>query len=158
MGSRQKKAENRQTVRQFARSACGLAACLALLAASPAQAGEADSDRIALELNRLDDLNGNCRMTLIVANGFDRAIDAIAFEFVMFDGGGLVERITSVDFGRLEAAKTVVRQFDIEGLACGGLGRVLVNSVTRCEGPQFTPKTCLGALSTSARAPTPFGM
>jgi len=54
--------------------------------------------------------------------------------------------------------KARVLQFDIAGLACENISRVLVNDVVACEGEGLEPRTCLAALKPSSRLATGFGI
>jgi len=112
-------------------SLCALAC---LVAAAPAPAQEETAPRLSLELNRVDALDGACRLTFMAENGLGADLDALSLETVLIDTEGRVERLTLFDFGALPAGIPRVRQFDIEGLACDSLGRVLINGVSDCGG------------------------
>lgn len=109
--------------------ACALAC---LLFAAPALAQEDTAPRLSLELNRIDALEGACRLTFMAENALDEDLDALSLETVLIDTEGRVERLTLFDFGALPAGIPRVRQFDVPGLACDSLGRVLINGVTEC--------------------------
>lgn len=119
----------------------------ALLAAGPTFAQDASSGRLSLELNRLDALDGACRLTFMAENGLAADLDALSLETVLIDTEGRVERLTLFEFGALPAGVPRVRQFDIPGLACDGLGRVLINGVAECGGDA----ACADALDLSSR-------
>jgi hypothetical protein len=112
-------------------SLCALA-CLIL--GAPALAQEEAAPRLSLELNRVDSLDGACRLTFMAENGLGADLDALSLETVLIDTEGRVERLTLFDFGALPAGIPRVRQFDIPGLACDSLGRVLINGVSDCGG------------------------
>ena len=76
------------------------------------------------------------------------AIGALSLETVLIDTAGRVERLTLFEFGALPDGVPRVRQFDIPGLACESLGRVLINGVSDCsagaacaEGLELTTRT-----------------
>lgn len=96
-------------------------------------------------------------MTFVVRNGFATQLDKSAFEMVIFNGDGLVERMTVFDFGALPSGKTVVRQFEMPNMACDGIGRILVNGAKACTGEGITPDICIGALKADSKADVPFG-
>ncbi|WP_346900652.1 hypothetical protein [uncultured Roseibium sp.] len=96
-------------------------------------------------------------MTFVVHNGLSGPLDKSAFEMVIFNGDGLVERMTVFDFGALPEGKTVVRQFEMPNVACKGIGRILVNGAKACTGEGIAPDTCIGALKTDSKAEIPFG-
>jgi hypothetical protein len=116
------------------RLALSLLSCLA--AALPAVAQDSDAPRLSVELNRIDPLDGACRLTFLAENALGADLDALALETVLIDGDGQVERLTLFDFGALPDGVPRVRQFDIPGLDCARLGQVLINGVAECAHAQ----------------------
>ena len=49
-------------------------------------------------------------------------------------------------------------QFDLSGLACESISRVLINDVVACEGEGLEPKICLTALKPTSRLAAGFGV
>lgn len=88
---------------------------------------------LSLELNRVDALEGACRLTFLAENGLGLDLETLSLETVLIDSQGRVERLTLFEFGALPDGIPRVRQFDIPGLACEGLGRVLINGVAECS-------------------------
>lgn len=115
--------------------------------AAPATAQDAAQPALAIELNRIDPLDGACRLTFMAENTLGADLETLALETVLIDRDGQVERLTLFDFGALPDGVPRVRQFDIPGLACDRLGRVLINGVAGCTGAG----TCSGALDLSSR-------
>ena len=124
-----------------------LLALSCLLAATPALAETATSPLLSLELNRVDALNGACRLTFMAENALGSDLEALALETVLIATNGQVERLTLFDFGALPDGVPRVRQFDVPGLACEGLGRILINGVAECSGADG----CGGALVFGSR-------
>jgi hypothetical protein len=119
---------------------------LALAAALGAPAA-AQEGGLALELNRIDAAEGACRLTFMVENRLGAELGALALETVLIDTDGVVERLTLFEFGTLPDGVPRVRQFDVPGLDCGRLGRVLVNGVAECG----AEADCAGALELRSR-------
>lgn len=124
---------------------------------TPEAAQETQPGALSLELNSLQPSDGGCRLTFVVENGLGSDLSRAAFELVLFDSEGTVERITVVDFQDLPATRTKVRQFDFKGTQCDRLGRVLVNDTTDCTGDGVEPQACLRNLETSTKASVEFG-
>jgi hypothetical protein len=124
----------------------------AALAWGPAAAQEANAPALSLELNALQPSEGGCRLTFVVANGLGANVSRAAFELVLFDAEGLVDRMTVVDFQDLPADKTKVRQFDFKGTSCDQLGRVLINDATDCAGDGIAPDACIRNLKTTTKS------
>lgn len=118
---------------------------------------ETQPGTLSLELNSLQPSDGGCRFTFVAQNGLGSDLARAAFELVLFDSEGSVERITVVDFQDLPESRTRVRQFDFKGTECDRLGRVLINDTTDCTGDGIDPKACLRQLDTSTKAPIEFG-
>lgn len=134
-----------------------LGICAAALALGPASAQEAKAPALSLELNALQPSERGCRFTFVVANQLQSDITRAAFELVLFDKNGLVERLTVVDFMDLPQGKTKVRQFDFNGTKCEDVGRVLVNNATECTGEGVDASTCIRELETKSLGDVTFG-
>jgi len=133
------------------------AAVAFFLAAAPTAATETRPEAsLSLELNDLSDSAVGCRATFIARNALPVRLDAIAFEVVLFDADGRVDRLLVLDFGSLAPDKTRVRQFELQDARCDGISRVLVNDAV-CRGVGVEPHICIERLETSTRAPVEFG-
>jgi hypothetical protein len=119
---------------------------LALAVACPAAAQ--DAGRIALDLNRLDQVDTACRLTFVADNAL-APLAALALETVLFDQAGRVAALTLFDFGDLPQGSRRVRQFDVAGLDCADVGQVLVNGVASCTGDGMETAICAQALGVS---------
>jgi len=108
--------------------------CLALLmTTAPVATAQEVTGRLSLDLNRIDPLEGTCRLTFVADNALGMDLDALSLETVLIDTSGQVERLTLFEFGALPNGVPRVRQFDIPGLSCERLGRVLINGVAECS-------------------------
>lgn len=131
-------------------------AALVLLLTLPAAAQEAAS--LALELNALQQGESGCRVTFLATNRLGAPLERAGVEVALFDTSGAIDRIVNLDFKALSQNKTKVLQFELAGLDCGDLGRVLVNDIPACEGPGLEADACLAGLSISARPDVEFGV
>lgn len=120
---------------------CALPVALALtLGPALAQSGDAPAetpteaatgaDGIRIELNRLDPQPGACRISLVTENASDQDVERLVLEAVGFNRDGQVAAITLLDLQGLPAGRMRVRSFDLPGLDCEGLGRLLINDST----------------------------
>jgi hypothetical protein len=134
-------------------------ALAALLLALPAAAQEtAPAPSLALELNALQQGESGCRVTFLATNGLGAPLERAAVEVALFNASGAIDRIVNLDFKALAEDKTKVLQFELSGLDCANLGRVLVNDIPACEGEGLEPSACLAGLTTSARPDIEFGV
>lgn len=149
-------------MRQFSKWSLLAGIFLSSLAHLPARAEESAAapevaPEFSIELNRLSPSQRGCLMTFVVRNGFAAQLKTSAFEMVVFNKDGLVERMTVFDFGALPAGKTVVRQFDMPKMACDGIGRLLVNDAKSCTGQSLQSANCISALKTGTKTDVQFG-
>ncbi|GAA5068190.1 hypothetical protein N0B44_02100 [Roseibacterium beibuensis] len=129
------------------RTLCHLTLAFTLLSA-PVLAQQADQPpRLGIELNRVDQLDGACRLTFMAENATGADLSTLSLETVLIDTAGQVDRLTLFDFGALPDGLPRVRQFDLGALDCAQLGRVLINGVAECSGGA----DCAGALGVSSR-------
>lgn len=129
------------------------AACLAgLLAAfgGMAQAGE-DGKAVSIELNAIKPADDGCTLTFLALNGHASPIEKVVYETVLFDSSGQVDRLTLFDFGTLPAGRPRVRQFTVSGIACDGLGQILINGAHTCDAADLDDGACEAGLILDTR-------
>ncbi len=117
-----------------------------------------DKPELHIELNAVTEAKEGCRVTFLLTNGMPGEISKAALEFAFFNKAGGVERLTVLNFGRLQKGRTVVRQFDIPGGPCGAYSRMLVNAVKTCDGITGETDACEAALTTANRTGVDFGL
>lgn len=131
-----------------------IAACLAGLAI--ACGGHANADEagkaVSIELNKVKPSDGGCTLTFLAQNGYDSAIDKVVYETVLFDTSGQVDRLTLFDFGSLPSGRPRVRQFTVSGIACEGLGQILINGAHTCDAAELDANACEAGLILETRS------
>jgi len=129
-----------------------LAIIAALFTASAASADETDAaGRISLELNTAETVEGSCKLTFLITNGYAQAVEQAIYETVLFDRAGQVNVITLFDMGALPPALPRVRQFVVPQVVCEDLGRVLINGTSTCTGADLPLDACAKGLTLSTR-------
>lgn len=135
-----------------------LGALTALVFWAPLQLNAQEATKqLIVQLNKLQSVASACRVTFVMTNQMDVEIKAALLEIVLFDKEQAVVKLLAVNPGRLPSGKTRVKQFDLKGVACDGIGRVLLNDIKRCDGDGLSPQTCLDAARPSTRIDVPFG-
>ncbi|WP_051228334.1 hypothetical protein [Pleomorphomonas oryzae] len=131
---------------------------LVLLSASPtlAQSGPTPGGAFSLELNRLDGVDDSCRVTLVERNGTASSFSVLKLDLVVFDEEGIVTKRVGVDAGPLKVGRTTVKTFDLKGLACNSVGRVLINDILSCEAEGIAPDICLDVVEPRSRVSATF--
>ncbi|TAN08167.1 MAG: hypothetical protein EPN45_08480 [Rhizobiaceae bacterium] len=138
-------------------TACALASMPVPAALAQGAGAEASRPSLQLELNAMEPSKAGCRLTFVVTNSLGKSLDKAAFEMALFNDAGVVDRLTVLDFKDLPSGKTKVTRFDLPGVDCGKIGRVLVNSATACSGAGVDAKACIRDLKTTSRAKVSFG-
>lgn len=129
------------------------------LAAAPLHAQDAaGTGTFSLELNNAQSVESGCRLTYVATNGMGTELSSISYEVAVFDGEGVVNRLLILEFGRLQADKRKVVQFDLSETACSDISLLLVNNVADCTAADGSQPDCLAALRTSSRAEIDFGV
>lgn len=125
----------------------GLAAAQTVAGApAPAVSG------LSVELNAVAPSQRGCKLTFVAGNDLSQALSKVSFEFVLFDQQGRVERMAVLDFRDLPAGKTKVRQFDLAGTTCEGLGSLLINDAPVCSGDGIEKGACMLGLRTGSKS------
>ncbi len=146
-----------KTILTFAVSALFAAACCipgfaqdANVTAVPASA----THKLTVELNALTPSQKGCMMTFVAENGMAMPINKISFELAFFNDKNAVDRVTVLDFRDLPLGKKRVRQFDMPGVKCDTVSRIIVNDTPVCDGP--AAGECKAALTTRSQTSVPF--
>lgn len=101
------------------------------LAQDEAAAPEAEAaGAIRIELNRLDPQPGACRISLVTENTSQEDVARLVLEAVGFNRDGRVAVISLLTLQELPAGRMRVRSFDLPGVDCPVLGRLLINDST----------------------------
>jgi hypothetical protein len=111
-------------------------------------AGSAPAEPIRVELNAMENAEGRCRVSFVIENKGEAAVETLRLDLALFNRGGIVQRRVATDMGPVRAAKTIVKTFTLEG-GCDEIGSVLVNEVAACTPAE--PNVCLDRLALSSR-------
>jgi hypothetical protein len=114
---------------------------------------------IPLELNKLEPLTTGgpgCRAYFVVSNPDTTPIEQLRIDLILFGTDGVIARRLAFDLGPLGPKKMSVRLFDVAGLPCEGIGRMLVNDVLLCKAVEDTDhQACLDRLAVTSRTAVP---
>ncbi|MBK1697777.1 hypothetical protein [Rhodovibrio salinarum] len=142
--------------------ACLLTLALAMLPVEPALAesgsaeGAPEAAPIRVELNKLEPREGACRAYFVFTNATDQRLQDYKLDLVLFDPDGVIAQRMAIDAGPLPAGKTRVKPFDLSGLACGEIERVLLNDVLACRTPDGPLPRCGPRSTPASRAAASF--
>lgn len=128
-------------------------ACVALFALARALttggAYAAADEPIRMELNLLENMEGRCRLSFVLENTGQAALESLRLELALFNRDGILQRRLATEMGPLRSQKTIVKAFMTEG-SCEEIGSILVNDVTACAPGE--PNACLDRLALSSRS------
>jgi hypothetical protein len=138
----------------LARPALVAAALIVVGLNGPAAAAEPGLD---IELNKAEDGNGACVVSLVVRNDLGQSLDRFSMDLYVFDSDGVIARQVLLDLAPLRGAeggtKTTVARFNLIARPCAEVSRVLVNDIPSCRGEAAGETLdCLAALTVSSRA------
>jgi hypothetical protein len=119
-------------------------------AATPATSPQ----KLNVELNALAPSQKGCMMTFVAENDLQTDISKISFELAFFNDKSTVDRVTVLDFRDLPMGKKRVRQFDMPGVKCESVSRIIINDTPVCDGP--AAGECKKALQTKSQISVPF--
>ncbi|MFT3673482.1 hypothetical protein [Aestuariivirga sp.] len=109
----------------------------------------AQPPKVALELNKSEDIAGKCRIYFVTREQSGTRLDTQKTEIIVFQKDGAIGRKVLVELGPVRANKTSVKVFDLD-LPCSELASVLINDVSEC-GPNQKTEECLEGLTPSSR-------
>ena len=112
---------------------------------------QAQSAGLSLELNKLEAVDGGCRVYMVIGNGGASAIDSFQLDLVSFDAAGIIGERLAIELAPLAPSKTSVKLFDMAS-SCDTLSSLLINDVLACTSGGQEVEGCAGSLSLSSRA------
>lgn len=124
--------------------------------ASTAQDANVGGESLHIELNRLEERDGGCRVHLVLTNASAHAYTSYRLDLVIFASDGVIARRLALETAPLRANKTMVKEFELAGLACRGVGRVLLNDVSACVSGDGDMDDCVASTRVSSRASATF--
>lgn len=113
----------------------------------------AESAKVSVELNKLEKVERGCRAYVVVVNSGDKPYQSYKLDLVLFQTDGIIGRRFAVDLAPLKPKKRVVKLFDLDGMACDGIGSLLVNDVLECKSDAGDDSECLAGMSVSSLVP-----
>ena len=111
----------------------------------------AEEGSIAIELNKLEAHDKDCRAYFVIDNKNDKSYEALKLDIVLFRPDGVIGQRFAVELAPLKAKKRTVKLFDVAGTACDEVGSLLINEVLECKADSGEVSDCLQDISVSSR-------
>ncbi len=136
----------------------GIVAALAMSQAATAQnsAPEPAAGKISIELNKLEDKQGSCRLYLVIRNRTPRDVKNLELDVFIFDRNDIIARRVGLNTRRLKPSRIYVRLFDITKVTCSEIERLVLNEVLSCTSLAGAAIDCEDDLALSSRARAAF--
>lgn len=109
-------------------------------------------ETVAVELNKIEQQGDACRVYMLFENKTGQRYETFRLDLVLFDGEGVIARRIALDASPLRSDKSVVKLFDLTGLDCGNLSRILLNDVEPCSDEGGARRDCVELTRVSSRA------
>ncbi|MGH8502884.1 MAG: Tat pathway signal sequence domain protein [Gammaproteobacteria bacterium] len=110
------------------------------------------AETLRVELNKLEPQDDACRAYLVFENQTARSFSGLTLDLVMFDGEGVIAKRLAVNAAPLPADKTSVKLFDIDGLECANVDRILINDVLNCQDANGKVSNCVAQIEPTSRS------
>ncbi|SDW52636.1 hypothetical protein [Roseicitreum antarcticum] len=104
----------------------------AAAAAAAAAEDATPSPSLSIRLDQTTQLDGQCQLMFVLENRMGSGIDALRAETVLLNRETRVLRLTTLDFQALPKGALRVRSFNLPGVQCEEIGRVLINALGVC--------------------------
>jgi hypothetical protein len=115
----------------------------------------AAAQTLDIELNKLEDLEGQCAASLVLTNRMSETLEQVRFDLYVFGQDGVIARRLLLDTGPMRVDKTTVATFALVDRPCGTVGRLLINDVPLCKTANGAQLDCVDALDLTSRATVP---
>ena len=106
---------------------------------------------LKIELNKLEDADNACRAYLLFENRTGSTFQSLKLDLVLFGQDGVITKRLAVEGGPINNGKTSVKLFEIAGLGCGNISRVLLNDVINCQDSSGKKEGCIEIVTTSSK-------
>jgi hypothetical protein len=126
--------------------------CLLHFAAAGGNIAQAQTDALSIELNKVEDLEGNCVASIVVANRLGQRLDRFSLDLFVFDAKGVISRQLLLDLAPLRRDKTSVARFALIDSLCAEVTKVLVNDIPACRSEDGQDLDCLKNLAVYSRS------
>jgi hypothetical protein len=107
---------------------------------------------VGVELNRLETIDGGCRLYIVVNNQSDIAYAALQLDLALFRPDGIVDQRFFVDLAPIKKQKRTVKLFELTNVKCADVGSLLINDVLDCRDETAKLGDCLTRLTVTSLA------
>ena len=102
---------------------------------------------LELELNKIEQAEGGCRLTFKSTNRFATKLNSFSVEVYLLDSKGVALQSVQFSFGAIASGKARFAKFDLKDRQCGEIGGIFVNEFKSCQGETEMAQQCRDTLS-----------
>ena len=122
------------------------------VALSTAVAASAQDGGLTVELNKFEEIEaGGCRAFFLFRNQTDTSFAGFEMSLAILDGGGVIDRLLSIDAAPLPVARTTLKLFEIPETSCANISEILLHELTSCQPQNAEQMDCFPILTLNSR-------
>lgn len=106
------------------------------------------ADTLSIRLDQANLVADQCQLVFVLENSLATEFEGLQAEVVLLSAESRVLRLSILDFQSLPAKGMRVRSFNLAGVACSDVGRVLFNAMGPCT--PLEARACTAALEVSS--------
>ncbi len=114
----------------------------------------AQTNRLVVELNKLEAIESGCRTFFLFRNRTDLDFSGFEMSLAILDQQGVIDRLLTVDAAPLPAGSTTLKLFEIPEIPCDNIGEILLHDIARCEAGQDAAVDCFRLIDLQSKAAT----
>jgi hypothetical protein len=126
---------------------------LAALLGGAAPLAAQDGGALTVELNKMEASDtGGCNAFFLFRNETDNSFEGFEMSLAVLDGGGVIDRLLSIDAAPLPLERTTLKLFEIPEMACTDISEILLHDLTSCRPQNGEEMDCFPILTLRSKA------
>ena len=114
--------------------------------------GHAETGRLKVELNKVEEIEGGgCRAFFLFRNQTEKSFAGFEMSLAILDGQGVIDRLLSIDAAPLPVQRTTLKLFEIPEISCANISEILLHDVTSCQPQNEDQMDCFPILDLGSK-------
>lgn len=107
---------------------------------------------LTVEINKFEPNDtGGCRAFFLFRNETGLTFEGFEMSLAIFNSGGVIDRLLSIDAAPLPAARTTLKLFEIPDIACTDISEILLHEIPSCKPQNADQMDCYSLLELNSR-------
>ncbi|MEM9146547.1 MAG: hypothetical protein AAGC57_10135 [Pseudomonadota bacterium] len=115
----------------------------------------ADEGRLAVELNKFEDVETGCRSFFLFRNRTTDPLEAFEMSLAILTSDGIIDRLLTIDAAPLPSGRTTLKLFEIPEIQCSAIGEVLLHDIAACRPQNGEEMDCFAILELGSKTAAP---